>query len=121
MGRDNNFEINASEDSAIFTNRNLKKYDVIIFLNTTGTILGEEQKMALKNYIQKGGGFVGVHAATDCEYGWLWYVKMIRANFKSHPSQQLPRLTLPIYHMLPPVICRLTGKEKMSGITLITM
>lgn len=88
LGSENNFEINASEDSLIFTRQNLKKYDAIIFLNTTGTILGKDQKSAFEKYIQKGGGFVGVHAATDCEYGWPWYVKMVGANFKSHPDQQ---------------------------------
>lgn len=88
LGRENNFTMDASEDSLIFTPQNLKKYDAIIFLNTTGTILGQEQKLAFINYMQKGGGFVGVHAATDCEYGWPWYVKMVGANFKSHPDQQ---------------------------------
>lgn len=88
LGRENNFTMDASEDSLVFTPQNLKKYDAIIFLNTTGTILGQEQKLAFINYMQKGGGFVGVHAATDCEYGWPWYVKMVGANFKSHPDQQ---------------------------------
>jgi type 1 glutamine amidotransferase len=55
-------------------------------------IIGEEQQKVLENYIQKGGGFVGVHAATDCEYDWAWYVKMVGGSFLSHPRQQMAKL-----------------------------
>src|SRR5690606_36743718 len=31
------------------------------------------------------GGYVGVHSATDTEYGWPWYGKLAGAYFDSHP------------------------------------
>jgi type 1 glutamine amidotransferase len=37
------------------------------------------------------GGFVGIHAATDCEYNWQWYGDLVGGYFKSHPKQQEAR------------------------------
>ena len=94
LGVANNFEVYATEDSTYLTDANLKKYKAIVFLSTTGTVLGKEQELALQNFINAGGGFAGIHAATDCEYEWHWYVKMIGANFLSHPQQQEAKLII---------------------------
>jgi len=66
----------------------LKKYAAIVFLSSTGEILSGNQEIAVERYMQAGGGFVGIHAATDAEYDWNWYVKMIGGSFKSHPANQ---------------------------------
>ncbi len=92
MGAANNFSVDATEDSLAFTDENLAKYKVVIFLSTTGNVLGDAQEKALEKFIQKGCGFVGVHAAADCEYDWSWYVKMVGASFLSHPEQQVAKL-----------------------------
>ncbi|MFT4093233.1 MAG: ThuA domain-containing protein [Niabella sp.] len=94
LGKENGFEVDTTTDSTSFTNANLKKYAAVIFLNTTGTILGEKEKEALKNYMHSGGGFVGVHAASDTEYDWPWYNKMVGAWFTSHPKQQVAKLVI---------------------------
>ena len=94
LGADNNFTVDATEDSVFLTDANLKNYTSIIFLSTTGTVLGKDQELALQNFIHNGGGFVGIHAATDCEYEWPWYDKMIGANFLSHPQQQEAKLII---------------------------
>ena len=92
LGLENHFLVEATEDSLAFTTENLANYKAVIFLCPTGNVLGEDQQKALENFIQKGGGFVGVHAATDCEYDWPWYVKLVGASFLSHPSQQMAKL-----------------------------
>ena len=92
MGEANKFTVEATEDSLAFTDENLSKYKAVIFLSTTGNVLGEAQEKALEKFIQHGGGFVGVHAAADCEYDWPWYVKMVGASFLSHPEQQVAKL-----------------------------
>ncbi len=94
LGLENNFGVDATEDSLDINTKNLKKYQAVIFLSTTGNVLGEKQKQALQNFMKKGGGFVGIHAATDCEYSWPWYIKMIGANFESHPKQQIAKLVV---------------------------
>ena len=94
MGSENRFSVDATEDSLAFTDANLAKYDAVIFLSPTGNVLGEAEQKAFENYIKKGGAFVGVHAATDCEYEWPWYVKLVGASFLSHPAQQTAKLVV---------------------------
>jgi len=94
LGAENNFDVDATEDSLYLSDANFKKYKTVIFLSTTGTILGKDQELALQNFIHNGGGFVGIHAATDCEYEWAWYVKMIGGSFLSHPQQQEAKLII---------------------------
>jgi type 1 glutamine amidotransferase len=83
-----NIQVDSTENAALFTASNLKKYDALIFLNTTGDLFNEEQQQALVKYIRNGGGYVGIHASTDAEYDWPWYGKMAGGYFKSHPKQQ---------------------------------
>lgn len=78
--------VDTTEDAGRFTSENLSRYQVVIFLCTTGTILDTLQKQAFTKYIQRGGGFVGIHSATDTEYGWPWYGRLVGAWFKNHPS-----------------------------------
>ena len=86
--KENGIAVDTTRDAASFTIDNLKKYKVIVFLNTTGDVLDKGQQEAFINYIKSGGGFVGVHAATDTEYDWPWYNKLVGAYFLSHPAQQ---------------------------------
>jgi uncharacterized protein len=88
LGKQNNWVVDTTEVAAAFTQKNLKKYAAVVFLNTTGNVLNDEQQAAFEKYIQSGKGFVGVHAATDTEYDWPWYCKLVGANFLSHPKQQ---------------------------------
>jgi len=88
LGKENGFEVDITEDSSVFTENNLKKYAAVIFLNTTGNILDYQQEAAFERYIQAGGGFVGIHSATDTEYDWIWYARLVGGNFSSHPKQQ---------------------------------
>src|SRR5262245_7996397 len=88
LGSEHHFSVDTTTDSTKFTIANLKQYDAVIFLNTTGNVLSDEQQQAFQQYIEKGGGFVGVHAATDTEYGWQWYGNLVGAYFGSHPKIQ---------------------------------
>ena len=40
---------------------------------TTGDVLNRNQQDAFERYIRNGGGFVGIHAASDTEYNWPWW------------------------------------------------
>src|SRR5262245_2416541 len=57
LGADNGFSVDATEDSAAFTDENLAKYAVVIWLSATGDVLNEAQQGAFERYIQAGGGF----------------------------------------------------------------
>lgn len=89
LGQENNFAVDTTEDSALFTDQNLAQYQAVVFMSTTGDPLGtQEQKDAFQRYIQKGNGYVGVHAAADSGYNWAWYGKLVGAYFKQHPAIQ---------------------------------
>jgi type 1 glutamine amidotransferase len=88
LGADNNFSVVATEDDAQFTDDNLANYAVVVFLNTTGTVLDDAGKAAFMRYIEGGGGFVGIHSATDTEYEWPWYGQLVGAYFQNHPAIQ---------------------------------
>ena len=88
LGDLNNFKVTESDDAGEFTVKNLKKYQLVIFLSTTGNVLNEAQQKAFEEYINKGGNFFGIHAATDTEYNWKWYGDLVGAYFLSHPKIQ---------------------------------
>lgn len=92
LGEQQNWLVDTTEDAGLFTNERLKKYDAVIFLSTTGNILDSAQQKAFEQFIRSGKGFAGIHAATDTEYDWPWYVGLVGASFESHPKQQTARL-----------------------------
>ncbi|MEJ0091490.1 MAG: ThuA domain-containing protein [Limisphaerales bacterium] len=86
LGTNNDFEVDASEDASVFNDANLSNYQAVIFLSTTGDILNANQQDAFERYIKNGGGFVGIHSASDTEYSWPWYGGLVGAYFSSHPA-----------------------------------
>ena len=97
LGAQKGFDVDTTTNRDWFRDDVLKKYAALVFLNTTDsgrTLLSPNGELALQRYIRAGGGFVGVHAATDAEYTWDWYGKMIGAYFESHPKQQEATLNI---------------------------
>ena len=88
LGEENKFEVDTTSNSELFTEDILKKYSAVIFLNTTENVLDYRQEAAFERYIQAGGGYVGIHAATDTEYDWRWYGNLVGAYFNGHPKIQ---------------------------------
>ncbi|HEV7595729.1 MAG TPA: ThuA domain-containing protein [Gemmatimonadaceae bacterium] len=86
LGQENGFSVDATEDAGAFTSKNLARYRAVVFLNTTGDVLDAAQQDDFERYIQAGGGYVGVHSATDTEYDWPWYGRLAGAWFTSHPN-----------------------------------
>lgn len=93
LGVENNFNVDTTTDVNLFTSENLKQYQALVFLNPTGSnVFTDAQKQAIKQYMNNGGGFVGIHAATDFSYEWEWYGKMVGGFFESHPKVQEAKL-----------------------------
>ncbi|MFH5832620.1 ThuA domain-containing protein [Halalkalibaculum sp. DA3122] len=88
IAAEHNYSIDHTEDAALFTEENLAGYQAVIFLNTTGNVLNDEQQQAFEQYITAGGGFAGIHSASDTEYDWSWYNKLVGAYFNGHPAVQ---------------------------------
>ena len=86
LGQANGFAVDATEDAGAFTQKNLARYRAVVFLSTTGDVLDAAQQDDFERYIQAGGGYVGVHSATDTEYDWPWYGRLAGAYFNGHPN-----------------------------------
>jgi len=96
LGVENGFSVDPTEDPTRFNDATLADYDVVVFLSTTADVLDDTQQGAFQRYIQAGGGWVGVHSATDTEYGWPWYGQLIGngAWFRVHPPIQTAQLVV---------------------------
>lgn len=78
------WHIQATENGASFNSEYLNSFKVVVFLSTTGDILTPQQKKAFEQYIENGGGYAGIHSASDTEHEWVWYDKLLGTHFKSH-------------------------------------
>mgnify|MGYP000869350544 FL=1 len=67
LAQERNWILTATESADLFTPSFLKNFDVAVFLNTTGDVLNDQQQKAFENFMNSGKGFVGIHAASDCE------------------------------------------------------
>ena len=66
LGARNGFQVDETADPAAFTRANLARYKAVVFLSTTGNVLADAaNRSAMERYIQAGGGYLGIHAASD--------------------------------------------------------
>ena len=80
------FTVDHSTDMRAFRRRNLRKYDAIIFNNTTQLKFENERyRRALMDFIRDGKGIVGLHAASDNFYNWPEAAEMMGGLFDGHP------------------------------------
>lgn len=82
----------ATEDPSAFTAQRLRGARAVVFLHTTGEILDKPGQDALQAYIRGGGGFLGIHSASDTGHAWPWYLDLVGAEFVSHPAIQAAAL-----------------------------
>lgn len=89
LGAENGFDVDHSDDPAIFTDATLKKYAAIVFSNSNNEAFeNDAQREAFQRYIRGGGGFVGIHSASGSERKWPWYWAMLGGTFTRHPKLQ---------------------------------
>jgi type 1 glutamine amidotransferase len=85
LGREHRFAVDQTEDERAFTDRNLARYDGLVFLSTTGNPIARQgHRRAFQRYIRSGGGFLGIHAASDSFARWPWYIRLVGATFRRH-------------------------------------
>src|SRR5689334_20191989 len=92
LGATAGFDVDATEDPAAFTASRLSTYAAVVFLSTTGDVLDAAGQAAFETYMRGGGGFVGVHSASDTEFDWPFYGRVVGAYFKRHPAVQSARV-----------------------------
>ena len=99
LGQLHDFNVFWTEDAnRVFNDKELAKYKVVIFLLTSGDVLNDEQQASMEKFIRAGGGFVGIHSASDTEYNWPWYTKMVGHMFHIHPPVQTATVKVEDYN-----------------------
>lgn len=89
LGKSNNFIVDVSDNATVFTEANLKKYNLLIFTSTNNDVFeNDDQRVQFRRYIEAGGGFVGVHSVTGTERNWTWFKMMLGETFSWHAKFQ---------------------------------
>ena len=89
LGSEYGWSTTASQSSDVFSTANLAQYDAVVWLNTSGNnLLTAAEQDAFEAYVQSGGGFVGVHAATDTyrDGSWPWYNDLVGGIVQTNPN-----------------------------------
>jgi len=94
LGAQIGMRVDGTEDASALSYPRLGRYDVVVFLLTTGDVLDDRQQAALQRYVRAGGGWVGVHSASDTEHDWPWYGGLVGAYFRNHPAIQHATITV---------------------------
>jgi type 1 glutamine amidotransferase len=108
LGSDRGWRVAITEDDAAFT-ASLGDTDVAAFVLTTGEVLDDAQQAAFEAFVRRGGGFVGVHSATDTEYVWPFYQALVGAAFAGHPPGW-PEGTLDVLDRAHPATAHLPAR-----------
>ncbi|WP_049567177.1 ThuA domain-containing protein [Streptomyces sp. SBT349] len=88
LGQENGFSVTETQDASVFTDEGLAQYAAIVFYTDGENTLDTEQRHAFERYIQAGGGFAGLHSASNMDKtDWPWWSDLMGgAFFGSHPS-----------------------------------
>jgi type 1 glutamine amidotransferase len=83
------FDVVATQDLGELGREKLKGYQAVVFY-TTGELPIDVE--ALTDFVKAGGGFAGIHSATDTLYKSAPYGEMIGGYFDGHPWHEKVRI-----------------------------
>jgi len=117
-----------SNNPAAFDPETLKEFDVIILVNTTGDWLQPpggtklspaeqaawkertaQRRKAIEEFVAGGKGLVGFHAASDSQYQWAEFGKMIGGYFDGHPWHE--KVPVKVEEPSHPLVAAFGGKD----------
>ncbi|MDJ0641719.1 MAG: ThuA domain-containing protein [Erythrobacter sp.] len=89
LAREHRYGIFTTANAAVFNETDLARFDVVVFNNTTGDGLTEGQESAFQIWLEKGGGWIGLHGSGDAsQSNWEWYQdNLIGPRFIGHPAE----------------------------------
>lgn len=89
LGREHGFKVDSSANPTVMSVDNLKQYTLLIFPSTNNDVFDTDaQRLAFRQYIEAGGGFVGIHSVTGTERNWKWFKTMVGGTFSWHAKFQ---------------------------------
>jgi type 1 glutamine amidotransferase len=103
----NSWFVYQTEEGGVFNAEQLKRFKVVIFNNSTGRVLNDEQQEALSQYVEEGGALLGIHGAGDNSHHWPWYeTNLLGTRMSHHPIN--PQFQKTEVHVEPKVDSTLT-------------
>jgi uncharacterized protein len=89
LGKVHGFAVTVSDTPSVFTRENMEKFNCIIFTSTNNDVFDNDtQRLVFRQYIESGGGLVGIHAIVGTERNWTWFKQLIGGTFAWHPHYQ---------------------------------
>jgi type 1 glutamine amidotransferase len=86
MAKSNGWFIYQTEEGGVFNPEQLKRFSVVVFNNSTGRVLSDEQQQYLSQYVESGGTLLGIHGSGDNSHHWPWYeTHLVGTQFSHHP------------------------------------
>ena len=101
MAAANHFELDFTDDTSEINAANLKRYKVFVMLHLAPFDMSAGQQAALRQFVEEGNGWVGIHAAgltgreflaPESEY-WEWFENFMGGVlYRPHPAFQTATL-----------------------------
>lgn len=64
----------------------LDQFDALVFVSVSGKALSSKGADRMREYIEAGGGYMGIHEACDALNDYHWYGRLAGAYFDYHPE-----------------------------------
>lgn len=84
--------VSSNPDEHFMSAAALRRFDVIVFLLTSGPLFSHIHKQSFREYVDEGGAVVGIHSAVDTNRDWPFFLKLFGAEFVGHPDIQWARM-----------------------------
>ena len=83
------WQIVFTDRGGVMNAKDLARFAVVVWNNTSGDALTVPQRAAFRNYLEHGGGYAGIHGAGgDPVWFWDWYADtLLGARFIGHPGR----------------------------------
>ncbi len=88
LGKQLRFTVQVTDDPQKFDAEHLAQYRAVVFLNTSGDVLTDDQQAAFEEYYHAGGGFVGVGSAVETELDWPFFTEVLGTRATSQTDVQ---------------------------------
>ncbi len=75
-----------TENSAIFNDADLQRFDALVMFQTSGDPWTAEEKAAMERYQRAGNGIVAIHNATDMRGNYTWWDNLVGALMPGHAA-----------------------------------
>jgi glucose/arabinose dehydrogenase/PKD repeat protein len=89
LGVEHGFTVTETQDPTVFNDDDLRDFAAIVMFTDGEETLNTPQRTAFERYIHSGGGFVGLHSASNMDKAdWPWWENLLGGLFDNHPPIQ---------------------------------